>query len=423
MTRIIAAILLLAGVVRAADTNTYRGIVLAPGSTIPIVSSAVQTGQINKLVVNSADYRGDLILTGAVGLVTASGDTITITEQNTGISAANLAAGTVATAIDGSAITNLNASNLASGTVPDARIDSAITRDAEAAAAYQPTNANLSTLALNDGGSLTNLNAANLAAGGVLPSLDGGALTNLSAGGGGDVITTNQNIMVMATNLATYKGHPGSFIMRTTPDGSLKGGAVITMGDPTLDVSVNNSAAGAISYFSENSEKTIGIGGHAIDTTGGNLTSYVELPNRDRQSANIRVGTYNTLPYFALNIVPVTTATTNTPTTAKRALWWYQDTFVVNGDEQDYDFQVRGASDPDSLIHADGALRRVGINDSTPSYALDVLGDAQVQSNLHVSGTIYLGTNAYLKVDATTTNLLFITISPAVTNSVGLTPL
>jgi hypothetical protein len=50
-------------------------------------------------------------------------------------------------ALDGSALTALNASNLASGTVPDARIPAAITRDAEAAAAYQPLDSDLTAIA------------------------------------------------------------------------------------------------------------------------------------------------------------------------------------------------------------------------------------------------------------------------------------
>ena len=138
MKRLLACLILLAGVARAADTNAYRGIILAPGSTLPIVYSVTQTGQVNKVTVNAADYRGDLILTGAVGLVTASGDTITIAEQN-------YAAGDVLPAVDGSAVTNLSAANLTAGTVATAIDGNAI------------TNLSLSAYPIQD---LSNVNAA-----------------------------------------------------------------------------------------------------------------------------------------------------------------------------------------------------------------------------------------------------------------------
>lgn len=50
----------------------------------------------------------------------------------------------------GAFITSLNADNVSSGTLADARIASTIMRDSEAAAAYQPLNANLTALTLAD---------------------------------------------------------------------------------------------------------------------------------------------------------------------------------------------------------------------------------------------------------------------------------
>jgi len=54
------------------------------------------------------------------------------------------------------------------------------------------------------------------------------------------------------------------------------------------------------------------------------------------------------------------------------------------------------------------------------SAAFTVNGDISVQST---GQKIWLSTNSYLVADSTTTNLQFITISPALTNQVGLTPL
>lgn len=89
------------------------------------------------------------------------------------VSAAKLSAGTVATAIDGNAITNLDASDLLTGTVPNARLD-----------------ADLQPLADDDAGGLTNivsggivsLDAAKLQATTVATAIDGSAITNLAGG-------------------------------------------------------------------------------------------------------------------------------------------------------------------------------------------------------------------------------------------------
>jgi hypothetical protein len=50
-------------------------------------------------------------------------------------------------------------------------------------------------------------------------------------------------------------------------------------------------------------------------------------------------------------------------------------------------------------------------------------GRALVGDDLQVGGNLWLGTNAYFAVDASTTNLLWITLTPPTTNLIGVTPL
>jgi len=96
-----------------------------------------------------------------------------------------------------------------SGTIEDARIDSVIARDSEVAAAYQPLDADLTTLATLNGASLTNLN-------GVDDPYDATAwngstkiptqnvirdkIESLSLGGGGDVYLSSNNVFTASNN-------------------------------------------------------------------------------------------------------------------------------------------------------------------------------------------------------------------------------
>jgi hypothetical protein len=97
------------------------------------------------------------------------------------MSAANLIAGTVASAIDISAATNANASELKSGTIPNARIAnlpaSSLLAGSVASAIDLSAGTNMNAGELKSG----SLDMARIAAGSVLPAVDASAATNLNA--------------------------------------------------------------------------------------------------------------------------------------------------------------------------------------------------------------------------------------------------
>jgi len=99
------------------------------------------------------------------------------------VSAAKLAAASVATAIDINAATNFNMANLAAGT----------------------------TAAAFDGSAVTALDAANISAGTVMPAVDGGAITGLNVyGSPGIEVTAITAASLFSTNTITLKDVDGN---------------------------------------------------------------------------------------------------------------------------------------------------------------------------------------------------------------------
>jgi hypothetical protein len=132
-------------------------------------AGGVLTGEL--IVSNNVTITSNLYVTGFITNATYYGNGVGITNLNAG----NLAAGTVATAVDGSAITNLSAAQLKAGTVLLAVDGSAVTNISAA-------NLTAGTVATAiDGSEVTNLSAAQLKAGTVLLAVDGSAVTNMNA--------------------------------------------------------------------------------------------------------------------------------------------------------------------------------------------------------------------------------------------------
>lgn len=105
---------------------------------------------------------------------------------NADMSATELTAGTIATAIDGSAITNLAAGNIASGTLGNSRLDT-----------------DLQALAINNGGSLTNVTGTASPNGTVLNALDISACTNLAPTGIAGVVAGWSGVITNSSTLGT----------------------------------------------------------------------------------------------------------------------------------------------------------------------------------------------------------------------------
>lgn len=72
-----------------------------------------------------------------------------------------------------------------------------------------------------------------------------------------------------------------------------------------------------------------------------------------------------------------------------RVLFLEPDRIILNMDNADMDFIIEGDTSAD-LVHVDSNNERMGILTATPSYELDVDGDAQIQH-----GKIYAGTNVF----------------------------
>ena len=67
-----------------------------------------------------------------------------------------------------------------------------------------------------------------------------------------------------------------------------------------------------------------------------------------------------------------------------------------NEDSADLNFRVESNSNT-HMLFVDGGLNRVGINDSTPSYTLDVAGDINFTGTLRENGTAFSGGGGLFK--------------------------
>lgn len=186
---------------------------------------------------------------------------------------------------DGSSITNLNGDNIASGTVADARIASTIARDSEVAAAYQPLDSDLTTLATLDGGSLTNLDGANIQAGTVNSNaMDAASLALFTASGsglitavtntifevvGGNLNITNEGLVDLADN-GTISG---TRVLSGINAAYLSGG---TLSNDRLDADLKNAANSGIAsgqfWYHDGTRVTNGTLGTGFSIAGGTLT-------------------------------------------------------------------------------------------------------------------------------------------------------
>ncbi|MDD5511536.1 MAG: hypothetical protein PHI12_12110 [Dehalococcoidales bacterium] len=134
---------------------------------------------------------------------------------NAALSADQLTAATVMSAVDAGAATNLNASALHDGTVANARLDT-----------------NSQKLGLNDGGSLTNIPTSGLVLGGaniktILDCADYSAVrTALSLRPGTDVQTESVNLDKLALNDAgSLTNIPGGNVLGNVPEAALTNAA------------------------------------------------------------------------------------------------------------------------------------------------------------------------------------------------------
>ena len=74
---------------------------------------------------------------------------------------------------------------------------------------------------------------------------------------------------------------------------------------------------------------------------------------------------------------------------------------IISSDSTDFDLNVKVTNGVEGLIssvYVDAANKRVGIWNTTPSYQLDVTGDARVSGNLYVEGTTTNVTSVNLQV-------------------------
>lgn len=211
---------------------------------------------------------------------------------------------------------------------------------------------------------------------------------NVSIRGGRGSGDTNGVVMIQDAVTTTIRS------MLTDTNLTFTNGIVINVYVQGSDYSLGGIAGHRASYGLGGG---ISIGTHRA-TAAGSANSFVEFPGGDRKGAYTIYDTYFGYPYWAVNIVDSTTATTNVAGTAYRA-WCHFSSInpyhAYNIDKRSWPLYLYGTGAA-PVMSLDAANNRLGVMTTSPSYPLDVAGAARVRY------TLYMGTlGDYLAVDGT----------------------
>jgi len=142
------------------------------------------------------------------------------------------------------------------------------------------------------------------------------------------------------------------------------------------------------------SQAVVGSGGAINGDTADedtNIYGNATIPVIAVDAGNKRVGinvAAPTVPLDVLGAVLITGGLTQTGAIVQSGgAVGLKGTVTINGSTLDQNTIIYGNSTTE-LLHADAGDMRIGINDSTPSYSLDVTGTARVTSTLIAGGTV-----------------------------------